>query len=37
MEDMRATAEILRGKKIAPGVMLKIVPATDVIWNECLA
>lgn len=36
MEDMRITADILKGKKIAPGVMLKIVPATDEIWNQCL-
>ena len=37
IEDMRMTAAILRGKKVAPGVVLKIVPATDVVWNECLA
>ncbi|MCU0378031.1 MAG: aconitase/3-isopropylmalate dehydratase large subunit family protein [Bacteroidales bacterium] len=37
IEDMRTTAGILRGKKVAPGVILKIVPATDVVWNECLA
>lgn len=36
-EDMQTTAAILRGKKVAPGVVLKIVPATDVVWNECLA
>jgi 3-isopropylmalate dehydratase small subunit len=36
MEDMRATARIVQGRKIAPGVVLKIVPATDSIWNECL-
>lgn len=37
IEDMRTAAEILRGKKVAPGVVLKIVPATDVVWNESLA
>jgi 3-isopropylmalate/(R)-2-methylmalate dehydratase large subunit len=37
MEDMRITAEILRGKKVAPGVVLKIVPSTDDIWNQCLS
>lgn len=37
IEDMRMTAAILRGKKVAPGVVLKIVPATDVVWNDCLA
>lgn len=36
MEDMRAAAEILKGKHVAPGVVLKIVPATDEIWQECL-
>lgn len=36
IEDMRKTAEILRGRRTAPGVVLKIVPATDEIWNECL-
>jgi len=36
MEDMQKTAEILRGRKTAPGVILKIVPATDDIWKECL-
>lgn len=36
IEDMRATADILRGRKVAPGVVLKIVPATDAIWKQCL-
>jgi homoaconitate hydratase family protein/3-isopropylmalate dehydratase small subunit len=36
IEDMRVTAEILRGRKVAPGVVLKIVPATDAIWKQCL-
>ncbi len=36
MEDMREAAMILDGRKIAPGVVLKIVPSTDEIWNECL-
>ena len=36
MEDMRFAADILKGKKVAPGVILKIVPATDDIWNRCL-
>ncbi len=35
-EDLKAAAEILRGRKVAPGVMLKIVPATDAIWQLCL-
>ena len=36
MSDMIAAAEILNGRKIAPGVILKIVPATDAIWQQCL-
>ena len=36
MEDLRAAAEILNGRKIAPGRVLKIVPATDKIWKQCL-
>jgi 3-isopropylmalate/(R)-2-methylmalate dehydratase large subunit len=36
MEDMRKAAAVLRHRKVAPGVVLKIVPATDTIWNECL-
>jgi len=36
MKDMRAAAEILRGRKVAPGVVLKIVPATDDIWKQSL-
>ena len=37
MNDMRAAAEILRDRKVAPGVVLKIVPATDQVWDQCLA
>jgi len=36
MEDLRAAAKVLSGKKIAPGRVLKIVPATDEMWNHCL-
>ncbi len=36
MEDMRMVAKILKGRKVAPGVVLKIVPTTDKIWNQCL-
>ncbi|HOW26558.1 MAG TPA: aconitase/3-isopropylmalate dehydratase large subunit family protein [Bacteroidales bacterium] len=36
MEDLKKAASILQGKKVAPGVVLKIVPATDEIWQECL-
>lgn len=37
LEDMRVVANILRGRKVAPGVVLNIVPATDQIWQQCLA
>ncbi|MDZ7634934.1 MAG: aconitase/3-isopropylmalate dehydratase large subunit family protein [Bacteroidales bacterium] len=36
IEDMRVTADILRGRTVAPGVVLKIVPSTDAIWMQCL-
>jgi len=35
-EDMQKAAAILKGRKVAPGVVLKIVPATDRVWKECL-
>lgn len=35
-EDMKTVAEILKGRKVAPGVVLKIVPATDEIWQRLL-
>jgi 3-isopropylmalate/(R)-2-methylmalate dehydratase large subunit len=36
MSDMRMAAAILKDRKVAPGVVLKIVPATDSIWKQCL-
>jgi 3-isopropylmalate/(R)-2-methylmalate dehydratase large subunit len=36
IEDMRAAAKILSGKVVAEGVVLKIVPATDRVWQSCL-
>ncbi len=36
MEDMLKAAEILTNRKVAPGVVLKIVPSTDAIWRKCL-
>ncbi len=36
MEDLRIAAAILKGKRVAPGVVLKIVPATDDIWKQAL-
>jgi 3-isopropylmalate dehydratase small subunit len=35
-EDMSAVAEILRERKVAPGVVLKIVPSTNAVWRRCL-
>ena len=34
IEDLRIVAAILKNKKVAPGVVLKIVPSTDKIWNK---
>jgi 3-isopropylmalate dehydratase small subunit len=36
IEDLRAAAEVLKGRKVAPGVVLKIVPATDAIWTQAM-
>jgi 3-isopropylmalate/(R)-2-methylmalate dehydratase large subunit len=36
MSDMNKVAAILKNRKVAPGVVLKIVPATDEIWKQCL-
>jgi len=35
-EDMKLVAEILKNRKVAPGVVLKIVPSTDEIWQQLL-
>jgi len=34
--DMVAAATVLKGRKVAPGVVLKIVPATDAVWQRLL-
>ena len=36
LSDMIRVAEILKNRKVAPGVVLKIVPATNSIWDQCL-
>ena len=36
IEDLRATAAILAGRHVAEGVVLKIVPATDRVWQACM-
>jgi 3-isopropylmalate dehydratase small subunit len=33
---MQAAARVLEGRKVAPGVVLKIVPSTDEVWQRCL-
>jgi homoaconitate hydratase family protein/3-isopropylmalate dehydratase small subunit len=35
-EDLRIAAEILRDRRVAPGVVLKIVPSTREMWQRCL-
>ncbi len=37
LSDLRAAAEVLKGRKVAPGVVLKIVPSTDGIWRQALS
>ncbi|MBN2814795.1 MAG: hypothetical protein JXQ80_12010 [Bacteroidales bacterium] len=36
LEDMKELALLLKNRKVAPGVVLKIVPSTDEVWNTCL-
>ncbi len=36
IEDLRVVARVLKGRKVAPGVVLKIVPATDRVWQQAL-
>lgn len=36
MEDMRAAAEILKGKKVAKGVRVIIIPGTQKIYLQCI-
>ena len=35
-EDLAAAAALLKGRRVAPGVVLKIVPATRRIWKQAL-
>lgn len=34
--DLEAAADVLKGRKVAPGVVLKIVPATDRVWKRAM-
>lgn len=36
MRDLEMAACVLKGRKVAPGVVLKIVPATDMVWQQAL-
>jgi 3-isopropylmalate/(R)-2-methylmalate dehydratase large subunit len=36
ISDMQKAANILKNRNVAPGVVLKIVPATDAVWKQCL-
>lgn len=36
MEDMRSAAEVLRGKTVAKGVRMIVIPATQKIYLECI-
>jgi 3-isopropylmalate dehydratase small subunit len=35
-EDLAAAAEVLKGRHVAPGVILKVVPATDAVWRRAM-
>ncbi|WP_338664746.1 aconitase/3-isopropylmalate dehydratase large subunit family protein [Pararoseomonas sp. SCSIO 73927] len=37
IEDLRQAASVLRGRRVAPGVRLVVVPATQRIWRQALA
>ncbi|MBN2893600.1 MAG: 3-isopropylmalate dehydratase large subunit [Bacteroidales bacterium] len=36
IEDLRVAANILKGRIVAPGVVLKIVPSTDIVWQQAM-
>lgn len=36
IEDLRAAANVLKNNKVAPGVVLKIVPTTDDVWQQAM-
>jgi len=37
IEDLRAVARVLDGRRVAPGVVLKVVPATRRVWMQAMA
>ncbi len=36
IEDLRAAARVLDGRRVAPGVVLKVVPSTRRVWEQAL-
>jgi len=36
LEDLRRAANVLEGRKVAPGVVLKVVPTTRTVWEAAL-
>ncbi len=36
MQDIEEAVRVLKGRKVAPGVVLKVVPATDAVWQKAL-
>ena len=36
IEDMRAAAEVLRGRRVAPYVRCIVIPATQAVWRQCV-
>ncbi|OFX26226.1 MAG: homoaconitate hydratase [Bacteroidetes bacterium GWA2_31_9] len=36
IDDLRIAADILKNNKVAPGVVLKVVPSTDKIWQQAM-
>lgn len=36
IDDLRRAAAILKGRTVAPGVVLKVVPSTDNIWKQAM-
>ncbi|WP_304338262.1 3-isopropylmalate dehydratase large subunit [Collinsella tanakaei] len=37
IEDMRAAAQIMRGRSVAPGVRCIVIPATQAVFKQCMA
>jgi len=36
IDDLRVAAKLLKNRKVAPGVVFKVVPSTDAIWRQAL-